>query len=233
MRISNGMSVSISRCLLCWTLAIIVPISALGQAPSAILHTQGGAFVNGQEAKDASAIFSGDTVDTKPGFSATLALEGSSIEIRPESVSKFQTDLLELDHGSVSVGTSTSFKVKVNCIAVTPVANDRTEYEVTDVSGTVQVAARKNDVNVEIQKGVGKPPAAAGQAQEGIIHEGEQRSYKESDVCGVPPRAPGTGSSPLNTKWIEIGAGVAGGVIVICILLCHGSGSTPVSPDQP
>jgi hypothetical protein len=228
------MSVSISRRLLCWAMVMIVPVSLLGQTPSAILHTQGGAWVNGQEAKDASAIFTGDTVDTKPGFSATLALEGSSIEIQPESVTKFQADFLELDHGSISVETSTSFKVKVNCITVTPVVNDLTQYEVMDVNGTVQVAARKKDVNVEIHKGLGKPSPGAGQSGGGTVHEGEQRSYKESEVCGEPPRAPGANSSPLDSKWIKIGAGIVGGGILICVLLlCPSSGPSPISPAQP
>jgi hypothetical protein len=228
------MSVSISRCFVCCALEVILPLSLLGQTPSAILHAQGGAYINGQESKDASAVFSGDTIDTKPGFSATLALEGSSVDIQPESVTKFQTDFLELDHGGVAVGTSTSFKVKVNCITVTPVVNDRTQYEVTDVNGTVQVAARKNDVNVEIHKTAGKPSAETGQSKGGTVHEGEQHSYKESDVCAAAPLHPGTGSSPLSSKWIQIGGGIVAGGILICVLvLCPGSGQSPISPDQP
>ena len=215
-------------------MVVILPLSLLGQTPSAILHAQGGAYVNGQEAKDASAIFSGDTIDTKPGFSATLALEGSSVDIQAESVTKFQTDFLELDHGGVAVGTSTSFKVKVNCITVTPVVNDRTQYEVTDVNGTVQVAARKNDVNVEIHRGIGKPSPETGQSKGGTVHEGEQHSYRESDVCAAPPLQSGSSPSPLNAKWIEIGGGIAAGGILLCVLvLCPGSGHTPISPEQP
>ena len=83
---------------------VMVPLSLLGQTPSAgtpsaILHTQGGVWVNGYEARDSSAIFTGDLVETKPGFSASLSLEGSTILIQPESVAKFQQELLVLDHG--------------------------------------------------------------------------------------------------------------------------------------
>jgi hypothetical protein len=117
---------------------------------------------------------------------------------------------------------------------VTPVANDRTQYEVTDVNGTLQVAAHKNDVNVEIHKGLGKPSPEPGESKGGTVHEGEQRSYKESEVCGTPPRAPGTNPSPLDSKWLDIGGGIIGGGILICVLLlCPGSGSSPISPDQP
>jgi len=94
---------------------------------------------------------------TKPGFSATLNLEGTTIQLQEETVAKLQDDVLLLDHGGVSVGTSKSFKVKVNCITVIPVLNEWTQYDVTDVNGTVQVAARKNDVNIEREQGRAHP----------------------------------------------------------------------------
>ena len=147
------MSVSILRGFLCWAMVVVMPLSLLGQspsaapqsaqAPSAILHTQGGVWVNGQEAQDATAIFPGDLLETKTGFSATLNLDGSEVLLQPEAVAKFDGDLLELDHGSVAVGTSKGFKVRVNCITVVPVLNEWTQYEVSDMNGTVQVAARK------------------------------------------------------------------------------------------
>ena len=37
----------------------------------------------------------------------------------------------------------------VNCVTTVPVLKEWTQYEVTDVNGSVQVAARKDDVNVE------------------------------------------------------------------------------------
>ena len=131
--------------------------------------------MNGYEANDSSAVFAGDTLETRPGFSAKLNLEGSEVAIQPESVTKFQGDYLALEHGGVAVGTSKSFKVKVNCMTVVPVTNDWTQYEVTDVNGTVQVAARKLDVNVEIA-GRRKPTLQTAELQGGSVHEGEQKS---------------------------------------------------------
>lgn len=215
-------------------MVVVVPLSLLGQTPSAILHSQGGVWVNGYEAKDSAAVFAGDTLETRPEFSAKLSLEGSGVSIQPESLTKFQGDLIELTHGGVSVGTSTRFKVKVKCITVTPVLGEWTQYDVTDVNGNVQVAAIKNDVNVEITKGLTKPSAESAQSSGGTVHEGEQHSYNESDVCGAPARFP-NGASPLNAKWIEIGGATLGGVLVCLILLCKGSGSSPhpMSASQP
>lgn len=223
------MSVPISRCISCWLLVVVVPLSLLAQAPSAIVHAQGGVWINGYEAKDASAIFSGDVLETKPGFSATLTLEGSSVLIQPESVVKFQGDAVELDHGSVSVGTSRGFKVLVRCITVVPVAQEWTQYDVTDLNGSVLVAARTKDVNVKFENsGHNAGPQNVGM-QQGSVHEGEQHKYDESEACGAPPR-PNAGTLP-NPKWIA--AGAAGAGLLIWVIVHGGGGKTPVSASTP
>lgn len=197
----------------------------------AILHTQGGVWVNGYEAHDSSAVFAGDIIETKPGSSANLSLEGSTILIAPESVSKFQGDLLELDHGGVSVATSRGFKVRVNCILVVPVLNEWTQYAVTDFNGTVQVAARKLDVNVEHERGRGKEaPEIQPSQQQASVHEGEQKSYGETEVCGAAAR-PASAMQRISPKWIA--AGAAGAAVLILLLVQGGSPKTPASPSQP
>ena len=201
------MRVSVLRYLLCWTMAVLIPPSLMGQGrlrrPSgAILHAQGGVWVNGSEARDSSAGLSGDLIETKTGFSANLSLEGSTVLLRPESVAQFQGDLLELEHGSVSVGTSTSFKVRVNCIRVIPVRNEWTQYEVTDVNRTVQVAARKDDVNVEHEMRGRKPTTPSDASQRASVHEGEQHSYDETEICGAPAGPTLGGCSIRNgSRW--------------------------------
>jgi len=213
-------------------MVVVVPLALLGQTPAAILHTQGGVWVNGYEARDSSAIFSGDLLETKSGFSSTLAMEGTSVLIQPESVAKFQGDLLVLDHGSVAVETSKSFKVKVNCITVVPVVNEWTQYEVTDVNGTVQVAARKLDVNVARESRQPKPTPETEAATAGSVHEGEQKNYDVSTLCGAPAQPTGAGSA-LNPKWIAVGAGGVGAGVLIWILIHGGGGKQPVSASQP
>ena len=205
---------------------VVVPRTMLGQdlptgqPAGAILHTQGGVLVNGAEARDSSALFPGDVVETKTGFSANLSIEGSTVVIGPESVTKFQSDYLELDHGSVSVGTSRSFQVHVNCVKVVPVLKEWTQYETTYVSSRVDVAAKKDDVNVEHEMARKKSGPAGETSQQASVHQGEQHSYDTAGICGVPGVANAAG---FNTKWMAIGgAGAAG--IVLCILVCSGSG---------
>ncbi len=203
-----------------------------GGTAAAILHTLGGVWVNGYEAKDSSAVFPGDLMETKPGSPANLTLDGATVLIQPESVARLQSNFLELDHGGVSVGTSKRFKVKINCITVTPVVNEWTQYEVTNVNGNVQVAARKNDVNVERETDHKKPsPTPVETAQSATVREGEQKSFDLSALCGAPAPIKGAGTG-LNPKWIAYGAGGTG--ILLCVLLCHGTGGkTPVSSSSP
>jgi hypothetical protein len=223
-------------------MVVTVPVALLGQTPaqaapgqagSAILHTQGGVWVNGFEAADASAIFAGDELETRPQFTANLSLDGSTVQIQPESVGKFQGDVLVLDHGSVAVGTSKGFKVRVNCITVVPVLNNEwTQYEVTDVNGTVQVAAKKLDVRVEFGSGGRKTTKEPETSHDATVREGEQDKYEESGVCGAPP-SPTKAGSVMSPKWIGAGAGGAG--LAICLLVCFGKGGAknPVSPWTP
>jgi hypothetical protein len=214
---------------------VTVPVSLLGQtAPgqtgAAILHTQGGVWVNGYEARDSSAVFPGDLLETKPGSSANLSLDGSTVLIQPESVAKLQTNLLELDHGSVFVGTSKSFKVRVTCLTVVPVLNEWTQYEVNNLNGNVQVAARKNDVNVEREMNHRKPSPETEGSQGSVVHETEQKSFDESQICGAAAPPVGAGTS-LSTKWIV--AGAAGAGLIVCVLLCRGGGKSPLSSSTP
>src|SRR5438270_4377284 len=201
------MRASILRCLLCWAMLVIVPQSLLAQnglspsipdlggnaqAGGGILHSQGGVWINGYEAPDSSAVFPGDLLETKPGAAANLNLDGTTVLIQPESVAKLQLNLLELDHGNVLVGTSKSFKVKVNCITVVPVLNEWTQYEVNNLSGNVQVAARKDDVTVD-QDAIRKKsaPPDAGSSHGSIVRETEQKSFDQTEICGAAPAPTG------------------------------------------
>jgi hypothetical protein len=229
------MSVSALRKFVCWMMVVLCPLSlAAADTGSAVLHSEGGVWVNGFEIAGSTVVFPGDLLETKPGFVANIDAEGSSVLVQPESVVKFQGTFLILEHGSVSVGTSTSMSVHVSCIKVEPVSSERTQYDVADVRGTVQVAARKNDVNMTVGGMSGvlqKTQPQVSSSQSTVVHEGQQATREESVACGAAPRPGGAGNGP-NTKWLKIG-GVGVGVVVLCLLLCKGTGPSSVSPSDP
>jgi hypothetical protein len=209
---------------------LILPQSLLAiDTGSAILHAQGGVWVNGTEVPDSTAIFSGDLLETKPGFVANLTADGSTVLIQPESIVKFQGDVLVLDHGSVSVGTSKAMRVQVNCLMVVPVDTQWTQYDVTDVTGKVLVSAHKSDVKINREGGLTKLSKEPQTASGAIVHEGEQSAREESVVCGAPP-GPATAGNALNPKWI---AAAGGGGILILLLLHGGPSKPPISSSKP
>jgi hypothetical protein len=227
------MSVSALRNFLCWMMVVLWPLSLLaGETGAAVVHTKGGVWVNGAEVADSTAVFPGDVLETKPGSVADLDSEGSSVLIQPESVVKFQGNSVSLEHGSVSVGTATSMSVHVNCVKVEPVSTQRTQYDVADLSGTVQVAAHKSDLNITQGGALGKATAESSGSQSSLVREGQQATREESAACGTALRPGGAGNS-LNTKWLEIGGGAGGGALILCLLLCKGTKSPSVSPSQP
>jgi len=213
-------------------MAVLCPLALMAtDTGSALLRREGGVWVNGLEITGSTVVFPGDLLETKPGFVANLDAEGSSVLIQPESVVKFQGTFLDLEHGGVSVGTSTPMSVHVNCVKVEPVSHERTQYDVADVSGTVQVTAHKNDVNISLMAAARKAVPASNAAQPATVHEGQQATRDEAAICGAAAR-PGTAANTPNTKWVKIGAG-AGGGILLCLLLCKGPSHSSVSPWQP
>jgi hypothetical protein len=222
------------RNLLCWTMCALFPLSLFAaDSGSAMLRSKGGVWVNGSEAPETIAIFSGDLIETKAGSVANLDAQGSSVLVQSESVVTLGDNLLTLDHGSVSVGTSTEMRVKVNCLTVVPVANEWTQYDVTDVNGTVQVVAHKLDVNITQGAGKKKSPDD-NNSNSATVREGQTGSREESVACpGAGARPPGTMSgNPLSAKtWAEIGGGA--GTIVLCVIFCRGAASPDVSPSNP
>jgi len=231
-KIGSGMSVSTLRCSVCWALSVLFPLAAIAQdTGSAVLRSTGNVWLNGAQAAATTAIFPGDVVETKPGAVANIDAAGSTVLIGAESVVKFNGDSLTLEHGSVSVGTSTGMGVHVDCIRVEPVLREWTQYDVTDENGTMQVAARKEDVYIR-QAASMRRSARSGGGESATVHEGQQASRNTSQACGIArmPSRPGSG---VNPTWIEIGAGVGGGVLVLCLLLCKGPSQQPMSDSQP
>jgi len=230
--INLGVSVSGLRNFISWVMVLLFPLSlAAADTGSAVVHSSGGVLVNGAEVADSTAVFAGDLLETRPGFVANLDAEGSSVLIQGESVVKFQGNYLVLEHGSVVVGTSILMSVRANCINLKPISNDRTQFDVTDLTGKVEVAAHKNNVNIT-QGGALRKTSSQSSPQSATVHEGQQATRDETTACGAAPRPEGAGNA-LNTKWLEIGGGVAGGAVILCLLLCKDPKPSNVSPSQP
>src|SRR5438552_11350610 len=136
-------------------LLILLPASLLAaDSTAAMLYTTGTAWVNGAHVPRASsAIFSGDMLQTRSDSVANINSAGSSITVLSNSLVQFEGSGVKIEHGAVAVSTSKGMATTAGDVKVEPASSAWTEFNVTDVDGTVRIAARKGDVTVSDGKG--------------------------------------------------------------------------------
>lgn len=143
------------RSAVCCLLAIVFPAQMMlaGETASAMLYTNGAAWLNGSEVPKSAAVFSGDMLQTRTDSTASIQSNGSNVMVLADSLVKFEGPAVELEHGAVRVTTSRGLAAHVGDVTVKPAGNAWTEFQVTDVDGRVQIAANKGDVTVQDDKG--------------------------------------------------------------------------------
>ncbi|MGA8440718.1 MAG: hypothetical protein WB714_21005 [Candidatus Sulfotelmatobacter sp.] len=214
------------RKLVCGIMIVILPTWLVAQnSPQAMLHDDGGVWLNGNPAPNSSAIFLHDLVQTKKGSLAKIDADGSTVMVQPETIVQFEGDELVLEHGGLQVSTSRGLKVRVNCITVIPLTQERNRYDVTDVDGRVTVAAHQNDDKIHYQ-GASARLSKQARFSDVTVHQGEQ--VTREDRCGAPAR-PAARMATLDNPW-AIGIGAVAVAVIACWALCRGG--EPVSPSK-
>jgi len=212
-------------------LLILLPASLLAaDSTAAMLYTTGTAWVNGAHVPRASsAIFSGDMLQTRSDSVANINSAGSSITVLSNSLVQFEGSGVKIEHGAVAVSTSKGVATTAGDVKVSPVSGAWTEFNVTDVDGTVRIAARKGDVTIFD----GKDTFTLAQGQETSRDESSDQSDKENKKKSkkrAAGAAPGAEGGILNTPLaIEIGAGIIG--LTTILVLAHDD--DPASPSKP
>ena len=217
------------RNLVCGVMVIVLPTSLMAQdSARAMLHNDGGAWVNGNPAPESSAIFANDLVRTQKEHGARIDAEGSTVTVEPETIVQFEGDELVLEHGTLQVNTFRGMRVRVNCVTVSPPAQEWARYDVTDVDGRVLVLAHQNDVKIHYS-GPATWPSKHVELADVTVYQGGQATHE--DRCGEAPKPPPPDANPgwLNTPW-AVGIGAAVIVGVTCWALCR---TSPMSPDKP
>jgi len=219
---------SASRGMVSGVLAVLFPFSLLAaDSGAAMLYVSGPAWVNGAHVPySSSAIFSGDLLQTRSDSVANINQPGSTVTVLSDSLVKFEVASLEIEHGGVTVSTSKGMSTSAGGIKVVPVSNAWTEFNVTDVNGTVRIAAGKGDVTVSD----GKDTVTLAQGQETTRDEssgtGKDGKKKNQKSGAVPGAHGGTLNAPLA---VGLGAIAVGGVAVWVLI----KNDEPLSPATP
>jgi len=222
------MGMSAFRKMVSCVLMLIVPVSLFAaDSAAAMLYANGAAWLNGSHVPNSSAIFAGDLVQTRSDSAANIHAPGSSITVLGDSLVQFEGSSLKVEHGGVSVSTSKSVAATAGDVRVTPVSNAWTEFNVTDIDGTVRIAARKGDVTVTDDNGT----VTLAQGQETTRDEqSDQSDKKKKNKKPAAGAVPAAGGGVLNSP---IAIGVAGAAVVGVTTWVLLQSTNPVSPSTP
>ncbi len=217
---------SVLRRLASCLLAIVFPVSSFAaDTKAAMLYTTGAAWINGSHVpRSTAAIFSGDLLQTRSDSVANINEPGSMVTVQPDSLVRFRTELLSLEHGGVTVATSQGVAAVAGDVKVMPASHAWTEFNVTDVDGNVHIVARKGDVTID--DGGGKTTTLA-QGGETTLNETSSNSKNSKNEGGATPAAQG---GILNSPWaVGAGAGAVAGVAIWVLI----KSDKPASPAVP
>jgi hypothetical protein len=229
---------SLVRGMVSCVLMCVLPASMFAaETNAAMLYTNGTAWVNGAHVPSfSSAIFSGDLLQTRSDSIANITLTGSSITVLADSLVQFEGSSLNIEHGGLTVSTSKSVATTAGIVKVQPASSAWTEFNVTDVDGTVRIAARKGDLLISDDSGSFTLPQGqetTRQDSSDQVNNGDSdkdNSKKKKNRKRAAGAAPAAGGGILNSP-IVVGAGAAAiaGVAVWVLV----KSDNPASPSVP
>jgi hypothetical protein len=223
------MSQSAFRSAVCCLLAIVFPAQMMlaGETASAMLYTNGAAWLNGSEVPKSAAVFSGDMLQTRPDSTASIQSNGSSVMVLADSLVKFEGLAVELEHGAVRVTTSRGLEARAGDVIVKPVTDSWTEFQVKDVDGRVQIAANRGDVTVQDDKGTTTVTQGQQTTRDDTADTEKKKKKKRRKGTGAVPAAGGGVMSSPAVVYGGLGAVGLGAVWIWT------RSEPPVSPSCP
>src|ERR1035437_4906166 len=214
------------KILSCMMVVVFPAALFAADQPAAMLYSHGTALLNGASMTRSSAIFSGDLVQTSADSAANINASGSIVLVLNDSLVRYQGNAVKLEHGSVTISTSKLLATRAGDVTVSPAASVWTEFEVRDVDGTVQIAARTGDLT--ISDDTGTTTLAQGQQTTGDESQ-PQNDDKEKKKRRASGPNPAAGGGILDSPWV---IGIGAGAIVGATTWVLVQSPTPVSPSQ-
>ncbi len=220
------MSQAALRSVLSVVLAMLLPAHLLAaDSASAMLYSNGTAWINGSTVPKSAAVFAGDLVQTRPDSTASLSASGSSVMVLADSLVKFQGTAVELEHGAVRVSTAQGLATLAGEVTVKPAGNSWTEFQVTDVDGQVRIVASKGDLTVQDQQGT----TTVQQGQQTTRDDTSNPEKKKRRRRGTGAATAAGGGILSSSAALYTGLAIVGGVTTWVLV----QGEDPLSPACP
>ena len=216
-------------------LVVILPVTLFAaDQPAAMLYSHGTALLNGHSIARSSAIFFGDLVQTNADSAANINASGSIVLVLNDSLVQYQDDAVKLERGGISVSTSKLLATRAGGITVSPAASAWTEFEVRDVDGTVQIAARKGNLTISDESGTatlaqGEQTTREDSASQKDQDQDQDKKKKKKKKKGAAA-APAAAEGGVFNSPIAVGIGgavILGGAVWVLV-----QGDEPASPSK-
>jgi hypothetical protein len=223
---SAMMKSSFFKILSCMMVMILPAALLAADPPAAMLYSHGTALINGNSIARSSALFSGDLVQTNADSIANINATGSSVLVLNDSLIQYEGSTLKLEHGGVTISTSKLMATRAGGVTVSPAAGVWTEFEVRDVDGKVQIAARKGDLTISDNTGT----TTLAQGQQTTRDDSQSQTEEKKKKRRVAAAAFPAWGGALDSPWaVGIGAGIIGtGAVWVLV-----KSDDPVSPAIP
>jgi len=226
------MSQSAFRPVVCFLLLIVFPAQVMfaGETPSAMLYTNGAAWLNGSEAPKSGAVFTGDLLQTQPDSTASIQASGSNVMVLADSLVKFEGPAVELEHGAVRVTTARSLAAHAGEVTIKPASDSWTEFQVTDVDGRVQIAANKGDVTVQDSQGTTTVTQGQQTTRDDTSDTNDKKKKKHRHNGGAAPAA---GGGVMSSSYVVYGGLAAAAGVGVWVWTRSGNPVSPACPSNP
>jgi hypothetical protein len=232
------MGMAAFRKLASCVLLLIVPASLFAaDQPAAMLYSHGTALLNGDSIPRSSAIFFGDLIQTTADSVANINATGSTVLVLNDSLVQYEGSSVKLEHGGVTVSTSKLLATRAGAVTVSPAGGGWTEFEVRDVDGRVQIAARKGDLTISDATGTSTLPQGQQTTRQESPTQGDSQTQDDSqsqnnnkkkrkETVGAAPAATG---GALDSPWA---VGIGGGAILAATAWILIQSDNPASPSK-
>lgn len=228
------MGKSAFRGMVSCVLLILFPgslFAADSNAAMLYVNANGAAWVNGTHVpRTSSAIFSGDLLQTRRDSVANINEPGSSITVLADSMVQFHGISVDIQHGGVSVSTSKGIAATAGDVRVTPASNAWTEFDVSDLDGTVRIFARKGNLMVNDGKDVVTLQQGQDTTRDESNPAAENNGKKKRNKKQAGGAVPAAGNGIMNSPYA---IGIGGAAVIGLTTWVLVKNDDPASPAKP
>lgn len=165
---------------------------------------------------------------------AKINATGTTVLILNDSLVQYVDSAVRLEHGGVTISTSKLMATRAGSVTVSPAAGVWTEFEVRDVDGTVQIAARKGNLTISDQTGTTTlaqgDQTTRDESQSQTDNQNQDQNQKKKKKKAAAGTIPGAAGGVFNDP---VTVGIASGIIVGGTIWVLVQNDNPVSPVAP